>query len=255
MTHGGFQIGDECRGRRVSGGGIWRPVGAAAPVGHYVVETDGATGERRVVCYLEPAWRTAEASIAAALRAALASADGSAPSIRIRWLAGAPAAREPVAAPAMRSAEEGGREGAAAAPRQVTTGVGSTMDMPAPSKKRGPLRISPYLPASGSVAMGALLLANYVYQLLAFVGIDTSGSTLWQTALAGFLCLIAGIVCVIAGSPVAYLGNAALLAAIGGLNLRQAGALGWDSLLPFAAALLHGVAALVTIRSSRAEGG
>src|SRR5262245_54423474 len=113
MTYGGFQIGDACRGLRVSGGGIWRP-GGAAPVGHYVVETDDTTGERRVVCYLEPAWRTAEASIAAALRAALASADGSAPSVRIRWLAGAPAAREPVTAPTTRRAEEGGREEAAA---------------------------------------------------------------------------------------------------------------------------------------------
>lgn len=254
MTHGGFQIGDECRGLHVSGGGIWRPGGAAAPVGHYVVETDGATGERRVVCYLEPAWRTAEASIAAALRAALASADGSAPSIRIRWLAGAPAAREPVAAPAT-SAEEGGLGEVLTTPRRVTAGVGSTMDEQAPSKTRGPLRISPYLPASGSVAIGALLLASYVYQLLAFVGIDTSGSTLWQTALAGFLCLIAGIVCVIAGSPAAFLGNAALLAAIGGIDLRQAGGLGWDSLLPFAAALLHGAAAFITIRSSRAAGG
>jgi hypothetical protein len=60
---------------------------------------------------------------------------------------------------------------------------------------------------------------------------------------------------VILDSPAAYLGNAALLAAIGGLNLYRAGGLGWDSLLPFAVAVLHATAALLTTRSSRAAGG
>jgi hypothetical protein len=129
------------------------------------------------------------------------------------------------------------------------------MDQPSPREPKRLPPISPYLPASGSVAVGAVLLASYVYRLLAFVGIDESGSTLWQTALAGFLCLVAGLVCVILGSPAAYLGNAALLAAIGALNVRRAGGVEWDSLLPFAAALLHGAAALLTTRSSRAAGG
>jgi hypothetical protein len=283
MANGSFRVGDEASGLRVSGGGIWRASGTAALVGHYVVETDRETEERRVVCYLEPAWRTAEVAIAAAVRTALATPDAPSPPIRFRWLTGSTTAdgRTPTVeaeigtAASRESAEEqtptAGRMGASIGGHPPTTPsssrrqervrpssvvrLGSAMDVPTPPEPRRLPRISPYWPASGSVAVGAVLLASYVYRLLAFVGIDESGSTLWQTVLAGFLCLIAGLVCVILDSPAAYLGNALLLVGIGGLNLYRAGGAGWDSLLPFAVALLHVAAALLTTRSSRAAGG
>jgi hypothetical protein len=268
MTSGAFQVRNDAHGLRVSGGGIWRAGRAGAPVGHYIVETDGTTGERRVVCYLEPAWRTAEVAIATAVRAALATAEGPAPAIRFQWLVGSavpdgrqavrPSPTETVGPGATaddRPTSAGREPEAVGRPWPAVAERGSTMDLPAGSKPKRPPRISPYLPASGSVAVGGLLLASYVYRLLAFVGIDESGSTLWQTVLAGFLCLAAGLACVILDSPLAYLGNAALLTAIGGFNLRHTGAAGWDSLLPFAAAALHGAAALLTFRSSRAADG
>lgn len=261
MTNSGFRVGDEASGVRVSGGGIWRAGGTAALVGHYVVETDRKTEERRVVCYLEPAWRTAEVAIATAVRTALATADAPAPSIRFQWLTGATSSESSTGR--IKGTEQvigdrwlAGRELEAAGRRPpAVVSPGSTMDVPIPPEPRRLPRISPYWPASGSVAVGAVLLASYVYRLLAFVGIDESGSTLWQTVLAGFLCLIAGLFCVILDSPPAYLGNATLLTGIGGLNLYRAEGLGWDSLFPFAVAVLHVAAALLTTRSSRAAGG
>jgi hypothetical protein len=261
MANSGFRVGDEVSGLRVSGGGIWRAGGTAALVGHYVVETDPETEARRVVCYLEPAWRTAEVAIAIAVRTALATAEAPAPSIRFQWLTGAGSSES--SAGRIRGTEQVIRDGWIAAGEPEATGLrppavarlGSSMDVPTPPEPRRLPRISPYWPASGSVAVGAVLLASYVYRLLAFVGIDESGSTLWQTVLAGFLCLIAGLFCVILDSPAAYLGNAMLLAGIGGLNLYRAGGIGWDSLLPFAVAVLHVAAALLTTRSSRAAGG
>jgi hypothetical protein len=262
-----FQVSDEAHGLRVRGGGIWRAGGTGAPVGHYIVETDGPTGERRVVCYLEPAWRTAEVAIATAVRAALAPAEGPIPAIRFQWLVGSaapdgtPAVRPSVTAvPGPDSSADDRRTAAGRGAQSMSRGgpeagdSRSTVDRPAGPKPRRPPRLSPYVPASGSVAVGGLLLASYVYRLLAFVGIDESGSALWQTVLAGFLCLAGGLVCLILDSPLAYLGNAVLLAAIGGLNMRNAGAPGWDSLVPFAAAALHGVAALLRLRSFRAAG-
>jgi hypothetical protein len=260
MANGSFRVGNEASGLRVSGGGIWRASGTAALVGHYVVETDRETEEQRVVCYLEPAWRTAEVAIATAIRAALATVEAPGPSIRFRWLTGASSSES--SAGQIRGTEQvigerwsAGEPEAVGGRRSAVVTLGSSMDVPTSPQPRRLPRMSPYWPASGSVAVGAVLLASYVYRLLAFVGIDESGSTLWQTVLAGFLCLIAGLVCVILDSPAAYLGNALLLAGIGGLNLYRAGGAGWDSLLPFAVALLHVAAALLTTRSSRAAGG